>query len=117
MSYGYSNDLREKVLRYHDRGYRQVEVCDVFEISRATLNNWLTQRKLGDFSRRNMVVCKSPHKIDEQALREYISQQPDSYLHEIAAYFKVRDVGILKACRRLVISRKKNQPVSGARRG
>jgi transposase len=114
MSYGYSNDLREKVLRYYDRGFSQIEVCEVFEISRATLNNWLVKRKSGDFSRRNMTVCKSAHKIDEHALREHIRQHPDAYLHEIAAYFKVSDVGVLKACRRLGISRKKNQPVSGA---
>lgn len=112
MSYGYSNDLREKVLRYHDRGYSQVEVCEVFEISRATLNNWLLKRKSGDFNRCE-VRRKRAHKIDADALRFYIRQHPDAYLIEIASHFKVSDVGILKACRRLGISRKKNQPLPG----
>jgi transposase len=110
MSYGYSNDLRERVLRYYDRGFSQVEVCEVFEISRATLNNWLQKRRAGDYGRCE-VRCKRHHKIDGEALRCYIEQHPDSYLREIALQFNVSDVGILKACRRLRISRKKNQPL------
>jgi transposase len=107
MSYGYSNDLRDRVLRYYDRGHSQVDVCHVFEISRATLNNWLVKRKSGDY-RRPEVRCKRPHKIDADALRAYIKSHPDAYLREIATHFNVSDVGIMKALRRACISRKKN---------
>lgn len=114
MSYGYSDDLRCAALACYARGGKtQQEVSVLFGIGLKTFSRWVCLDKAGDYRCRVHVTGKRPHKIDGDALRAYIREHPDSYLHEIASYFKVSDVGILKACRRLGISRKKNQLVSG----
>lgn len=115
MSYGYSKDLREKALAYYDRGHSRAEVCDVFGVHRHTFASWMRLRaKGGDVTPRLSQKAKRPHKIDPDKLRAYLAAHPDAYLIEIGRVFKVSDVAILKACRRLGLTRKKNRPVSGA---
>lgn len=114
MSYGYSNDLRDCALKYYKRpGVSQATVCDVFGIGERTFRNWLRLEESGDFRCRPHQSRKTPNKIDREALELYIESNPDAYLREIAAEFGVTDVGILYACRRYGITRKKNHAVSG----
>lgn len=114
MSYGYSDDLRAAALAYYDRSdCSQSEVSDIFGIGVKTLSNWLRQRReTGAYSRRNEKVRLS-YKLEEEALRAYISTHPDAYLYEIAEQFSCHPTTIFYACKRMGISRKKNQPVSG----
>lgn len=117
MTYGYSDDLREKALRYYDKGGKsQAEVSGIFGVSHRTFAQWVKLRKAGDFRRRVQQKRRAVAKIESEALRQYIEQHPDAYFREIAVVFKVSDVGILKACRRLGITRKKNAAVLRARR-
>lgn len=112
MTYGYSDDLREKALKYYDKtGKSQAEVSGIFGVSHRTFAQWVKLRKTGDFRRRAQQKRHPPVKIESEALRQYIEQHPDAYFREIAVVFKVSDVGILKACRRLGITRKKNATV------
>jgi len=117
MTYGYSDDLRLKALSYYDAsGKSQAEVCGIFGVGLRTFAQWVRLRKAGDFRRRPQQKPK-PAKIDGAALKAYIDAHPDAYFREIAVAFGVSDVGILKACRRLGITRKKNAAVLRARRG
>jgi len=117
MTYGYSDDLREKALRYYDKGGKsQAEVSDIFGVSHRTFAQWVKLRKSCDFRRRPQQKRRASTKIESAALRRYIDEHPDAYLREIAVVFKVSDVGILKACRRLGITRKKNTAVLRTRR-
>ena len=107
MTYGYSDDLRTKALSYYDTsGKSQSEVCDIFGVGLRTFAQWIKPRKAGDFRRRPQQKPK-PTKINGAALAAYINAHPDAYFREIAVVFEVSDVGILKACRRLGITRKK----------
>jgi transposase len=111
MSYGYSNDLRDKALLYYKKsGASQQMVSEIFGISLRTLNEWVRCSKTEDYHRCE-TRRKRPHKIDADSLRAYIKTHPDAYLREIATHFNVSDVGIMKALRRVCISRKKNQPL------
>lgn len=117
MTYGYSDDLREKALKFYDKGGKsQAEVSEIFGVSHRTFAQWVKLRKTGDFRRRAQQKQRAPRKIESEALRRYIEQHPDAYFREIAVAFKVSDVGILKACRRLGITRKKNTTLLRARR-
>jgi len=108
MTYGYSDDLRTKALAYYDASEKsQAAVCAIFGIGLRTFAQWVRLRKAGDFRRRPQQKPK-PAKIDGAALAAYIDAHPDAYFREIAVVFDVSDVGILKACRRLGITRKKN---------
>jgi hypothetical protein len=80
-------------------------------MSRATLNIWLSKRRRGDYRRRVHPVKHGFRKIDPARLRLHIEAHPDAYLWEIGDAFGVTDVAILKACRRLKITRKQNRPV------
>ena len=115
MPHGYSDDLRRQALRYLDRGHSQSETCDVFGMSRATLNDWLRRRReKGDFRRRAGGKPQPMYRIDADKLCAYTDAHPDAYLHEIANEFGVSAAGIFYACKRLGITRKKNRAVSGA---
>lgn len=114
MSYGYSDDLRKAALAYYDRGgASQVEVSDIFGICVKTFNSWISLRKKGEVTRRAYQKPKGAVKLDEAALRQYITDNPDAYNHEVGAQFGVCANTILYARRRLGISRKKNGAVSG----
>lgn len=117
MTYGYSDDLREKALGFYDRGGKtQAEVSAIFGVNIRTFAGWIHLRKSGDFRRRPAQKPRGCAKIDGAALERYIEEHPDAYFREIAVVFEVSDVGILKACRRLGITRKKNSAVLRARR-
>jgi transposase len=45
MASPYSDDLRQKAVDAIDRGERQSQVCQMFNISRNTLNLWLKRRQ------------------------------------------------------------------------
>lgn len=108
MPNGYSNDLRERVLAYYDANHRQQETCEVFGISRATLNAWLKLRRdTGSAHLRPRPKQRQSRKIDGQQLKAYIALHPDAYLREIAVAFEVSISAIWYACRRHGITRKK----------
>jgi putative transposase len=113
MPNGYSNDLRERVLAYKDNNHTQVETCEVFGISRSTLNAWLKlRRETGSAHLRPRPTRRRNRKIDEGKLKAYIAQHPDAYLREIAAVFGVSASAIMYACQRLGITRKKRRPAT-----
>ena len=108
MTNGYSNDLRDRVLAYKDDHHTQKDTCEVFGISRSTLNEWLKlRRETGSAHLRPRPKTRRNRKVDEQALRAYIAEHPDAYLHEIGAHFGVSAAAICYACQRFGINRKK----------
>ncbi|MGI4851679.1 MAG: IS630 transposase-related protein [Janthinobacterium lividum] len=109
MSYGYSIDLRERVLLYIDAGHSQRQAGEVFNIPRQTIYNW--QRLKGQTG--GLKMRRSGHrralKIEEDALRQAVENRPDDYLYELAKVFKVSPSGIYRALKRYKITRKKRR--------
>lgn len=107
MSYGYSLDLRERVLSYIESGHTQKAASEVFKLSRQTIYNWLCLKsETGDVRMRRSGLRSSP-KIEATALRQAVDLYPDSYLWELATRFKVTPSGIYRALQRHKITRKK----------
>jgi len=108
MSYGYSTDLRKKVLDYIDEGHSQSNASKTFKISRKTIYNWMQLRRTGNYalSREHK---RKPRKIDHEKIKDYIKKHPDAYLQEIAQEFGLSINGVWSACKRLNITRKKRQ--------
>lgn len=103
---GYSTDLRETVLKFIDAGNSIQAACNLFTISRSSIQRWRVRlNETGVIDRKPRT--KSPYKVNESALKVYIATHPDAYLNEIAAHFNVTDSGISKAMSRLKITRKK----------
>src|SRR5688572_27684895 len=112
MTYGYSNDLRERVIAYYDDEHSQVQTCEVFQISRATLNNWLRQRReTGKIS----LPARSQErrgKLKRTELEGYLEAHPDAYLEEIGVALGVSGTAIYYACQRWGLVRKKSRQLT-----
>ena len=111
MTYGYSLDLRERVIAYLEEGHTQKEACSVFGVSRKTVYSWLKlKREKGSLSwKRTKGYRVSKYNKLEAELKAYIVEHPDAYLQEIAEVFKGTSSGICRALKRFKISRKKSR--------
>jgi transposase len=101
----YSLDLRQKALNYMANGGSRSETSKIFGVTRATLANWLSRQKQQDLAPR--MNGSNPSKIDNEKLKKYIEDHPDSYLREIAAVFNSTLQAVFYACKRLNITLKK----------
>ena len=106
----YDIKFRQRVIDYMSEGHTQKETAGVFCISTSTLWEWKSQLKEeGTLAPKKRKA--SWKKIDPETLKKYLEENPDAYLKEIAKEYECSDVGILKALRRLKISRKKNDSI------
>ena len=107
----YSNDLRGKVIAYLQAGHTQREARDVFHISLTAINRWnqlyKTTGKLEDKK-----PCRTFKKLEPTKLQAYVDEHPDAYLNEIGEAFDCSDTAVLKAFKRLGITRKKRRSVT-----
>lgn len=105
----YSLDLRQKALEYLEKIGNRQKVVEAFDISLRTLERWIRRKRensLPPKARRS-----APSKIDDQKLRLFVQEHPDSYLREIAKPFGATLQAAFYACRRLKISLKKRPPI------
>jgi len=104
----YSLDLRKRAMDYLDEGHTYQETSDLFKICLRTVFNWSKLRKeKGSLAVKN--TPRSPHKLFDKDLLDYVKLHPDAYLQDIAIYFKSRKSSVHKAFNRLGITRKKNK--------
>ena len=106
----YDIKFRQRAIAYWEAGHTKAETAAVFKVGTSTLQTWKSQLKetgtLAPKKRR-----ETWRKIDPEKLKAYLEQHPDAYLKEIAQEFECSDVAVLKAMRRLRITRKKNYNV------
>ncbi|MDR1890855.1 MAG: transposase [Puniceicoccales bacterium] len=101
-----SLDLREKVIEYRKEGRRKMETARVFRLNRKIIYRWEKRQKEGRLAVTKRKVYK-PQKLDPEALREYIKNNPDMTLKEIGAAFGASDASVLYRIRQLGITYKK----------
>ena len=105
----YSLDLRKKALNYIEKGASITETSKVFGVTTRTLSNWLQRQKQHDLAPK--MRGSKPSKIDNEKLKKYIEDHPDSYLREIAEVFSTTLQAVFYACKRLKITLKKRQNI------
>ena len=114
MAYG--ADFRLCVVRNMESGMAWEEAERVFGVCRGTIGSWLRRyRKTGQVAGPPRKTYK-PRKIDSQQLLKQIEETPDATLEELAEPFGCCHQAIDQRLRKLGITRKKNHPLSGARR-
>jgi len=101
----YSLDLRKKALEFIEKGGKQTEASKIFGVTTRTLAYWLIRKKQQDLAPR--MHGSNPSKIDNDKLRKYIEEHPDSYLREIVKEFSATVPAVFYACKRLKITLKK----------
>ena len=106
----YDSKYRRRALEYWEDGHKQRETAKVFNISTSTLQAWKSQLKnTGKTEAKKRM--ETWRKIEPTKLREYITEHPDAFLREIAEEFGCSSTAVMKALRRLKITRKKNHIV------
>lgn len=104
----YSLDLRKRAMEYLDNGHTYEEASDLFKITRRTFFNWSKlRREKGSLEFKN--TPRSPHKLPDKELLEYVKKNPDAYLREIADYFNCGVTSVHDALKRLGVKYKKNR--------
>ena len=84
----------------------------MFKIGLTTIRKWKKQyEETGSLARKEL--HRSFKKLDPEKLSAYMKEHPDAYLEEIAEAFECTDTAIIKAFRRIKISRKKNHTLPG----
>jgi transposase len=104
----YDKKFRTRAVEYRKEGHTIDQTCEVFKIGSFSLKKWTKMYDLGEIEDKP----KKPFfkKIDPVKLKEFIEENPDAYLHEIAEFFACSDEAIRKALKRLGITRKKRRP-------
>jgi putative transposase len=113
MRYDYG--LRERVIRYVEKGGSKAEASRVYEVSRGTVYNWVNAglERLKAYQKPGP---KGRRSIDVQALGEAVAAHGDRMQKEHAREFGVSKSTIHRAMKELRITRKKNHGVHGKKR-
>jgi transposase len=108
-----SKDIRNRVLAFVADGGSKAEAARRYQVSRATVYNWLSSEDGLSYRKPGP---KKPRKLDWEALRRCVEQDPDRMLKEYAEQFGVSPSTIWKACERMKLTRKKRRVAAKKRR-
>ncbi len=106
----YSIDLRQRVVNYVKQGGSVSKAAEIYQVSRATIYRWLGRDDL-----KPTVVTRRRRKLDWEALRKDVEQNPETKLSERARKFGVRVNAIFYALREMRITKKKGAEILGKR--
>lgn len=98
----YSLDLRKKVIEYVEAGGSITKASRLYKIGRASIYRWLNREDL-----RPKKVERRHRKLDWQALKKDVEENPDLRLIDRAKKFCVRPSAISYALKHMKITRKK----------
>jgi putative transposase len=102
----YSLDLRKRVVECVEGGGSVSKAVKNYQVSRATIYRWLGREELKETK-----VKRRKRKLDWEALRKDIEQNPEKKLSDRAKMFGVRTNAIWYAIKEMKITRKKRSKV------
>lgn len=106
----HSNDLRQRVVDYFNKGNLKTVTARTFKISRQTLDNWLELNKQGKLTEVKQYHRGFESKVNLSELKDYVDQHSDQYYHEIAEQFGIKREQARVLVKRLNYTVKKNKP-------
>jgi len=101
----YSVDFRRKVIAFVKNGGSQNEAARRFDISLWCVRNWLARE---DLQPRQKGVPRR-RKLDKEALRTHVQNNPDALLRERAAHFGIHVSSMGWAMKNLKLTHKKRR--------
>ena len=108
MAKAYSEDLRQRVISHIMSGSSKREAARIFNIGEDTIYRWLRLHKAGDIKAKKRTIF--PQKMNEEKLKEYVQNNPDHTITQIAEALQLGRQTVFSWLRRLKITRKKRQP-------
>lgn len=113
----YSDDLRQKIVDAVERGERKSHVCQMFKISRNTLDCWLKRREQSGSIRANRDYQRGPKpKIEDlESFRSFAQTHGHLTQQEMAQQWQepISDWAIGRALKRIGFTRKKRPTATG----
>ncbi len=116
MSNAYSIDLRTRVVKYVEDGGSKTEASRLFKIGRDTIYRWLKQKRKHGNLHPKPVKSRGGYKLKDDILERHVQANPDQTLKEMGEVFSVHSTKVHYACKRLKMSRKKNDALQGTKR-
>ncbi len=102
----YSKDYIKRAVLYKQQGHTFKELKEAFGIPSITYYDWVEKLKTGfEFG------AKAKHgrnrKIDKEALKQAVKDNPDAFLKEHAEQYNCNPSAVCQALKKLGITRKK----------
>jgi len=102
----YNEKYRIRTVEYRKEGHTIEETAKVFKVSESTVKVWTKKYdETGEI--KDNPPKRTFKKIDPAKLERYMDEHPDAYLLEIAKVFSCSDAAVVKALKKLKITRKK----------
>ena len=108
----YDPKFRKRAVEYRKEGHTIEETAQTFKIGITTLKNWI-KRYEENGNLENKPLVRKHKKIDPVKLEAYVESHPDAYQSEMAKEFECSESAIRKALKKLGITRKKRESVTG----
>ncbi|WP_417904510.1 helix-turn-helix domain-containing protein [Candidatus Tisiphia endosymbiont of Micropterix aruncella] len=110
----YSQDLREKVINYIEKGNSQISAAKIFDIHKNTINRWkVRKKKEGTILAKARLGFKS--KVDKQQLEEFVKNNSNITLKDIGKKFGITGTQVGRILKKLGYSYKKNLQLFGSK--
>ncbi|AGF51724.1 transposase [Synechocystis sp. PCC 6803] len=100
----YSLDLRQRVVAYIEAGGKITEASKIYKIGKASIYRWLNRVDLSPTK-----VERRHRKLDWEALKKDVEENPDARLIDRAKKFGVRPSAVYYALKKMKINRKKKE--------
>jgi len=104
----YSLDLRERVVEFVEQGGSVSKAVKNYQVSRATIYRWLGREDLQPTR-----ITRRKRKLDWEAVKKDVEQNPDLKLSDRAKNFGVRTNAVWYAIKEMKITRKSGARSSG----
>lgn len=98
----YSLDLRKRVVDFLEKGGKISNAVENYQVSRATIYRWVDRKDL-----KPIKVTRRKRKLDWEAVKKDVEQNPDLKLSDRAKNFGVRTNAVWYAIKEMKITRKK----------
>jgi len=105
----YSEDFRKRVMEYLDEGNTWNDARSTFKISMTAIASWRQKCKKTGEVKDAPRPPKACIKLDPEKLKSYVEKHPDAYLREVGEAFGCSGTAVIKAFKRLGITRKKRR--------
>ena len=109
----YSNDLRQKVVDYVNKGCKKLRASILFNVARETVKSWCKLDKENQLYR--IIPRNSNCRLDTEKVISFVNQYPDKYNYEIAKEFNCSPESIRQFLKRHRFSIKKTNHIQRIR--
>jgi len=104
----YDEKFKLRAVAYKDKGHTFKQLHEIFGVCSYSYYKWKKNKELTGYYAPKKEKSVRQRKINPEALRLAVEENPDAYLKELATKFNCSTVAIHKRLKQLKITYKKN---------